>query len=473
MANAERIASAGLAQPALARRTPGEQDMTQQGTTPEGTPEGTAHMTQEHGTQEPRAQDYGMGSALPTPDFARNMSIVGHCDQGGRADGVQVMVSGGYAYVGHVFSGGFSVIDVREPSAPQFVKHIAQPARTWSQHLQTHGDLLLVVNMKDMLQDESVDAGAYYSGSIGDKVDLADRSYSSGMRVFDIADRANPKEIGFMALEGLGVHRIWYAGGQWAYLSALPLGFTDDILIIVDMSDPAHPKPVSRFWLDGMNRDAGERPSWDPKYRYALHHAIVKGDLACAAWRDGGVSMIDVSDRHHPKLLAHRNFAPPFAGGTHNALPLPERNLLIVVEEAVFDNCADGIKRNWVFDIQDPGNPVSISTLPIPSEIDYAKKGGQFGPHNIHENRPESLQSENLLFVTYQNAGLRVYDIKDPFRPVEVAALVPPPPARMMDYRPGRPRVVDTTDVFVGKNGLIYCTDSNAGLYILQMDNAA
>lgn len=46
------------------------------------------------------------------PDYARNMRIIGHSDQGGRSDGVQVTVSGGYAYVGHVFSGGFSVISV-------------------------------------------------------------------------------------------------------------------------------------------------------------------------------------------------------------------------------------------------------------------------------------------------------------------------------------------------------------------------
>lgn len=410
---------------------------------------------------------------LLKPDHARNMRIVGHSDQGGRSDGVQVMVSGGYAYVGHVFSGGFTVLDVRDPARPQFVRHVPQPARTWSQHLQTHGDLLLVVNMKDMLQDQKVNAGQYYSGSIGEKVDIsgADTSYSAGMRVFDIKDRANPREIGFMPLPGLGVHRIWYTGGRWAYISALPPGFTDDIFIIVDMADPTRPEPVSRLWLPGMHAAGGEQPTWDPKYRYALHHAIVKGDLACGAWRDGGVTTIDVSDRHHPRLLAHRNFAPPFAGGTHNTLPLPERNLMVVVEEAVFDNCADGIKRNWVFDIREPANPVSISTLPIPSEIDYAKKGGQFGPHNIHENRPESFQSSDTLFVTYQNAGLRVYDISDPFRPVETAALVPPPPARMMDYRPNRPQVIDTTDVFVDERGLIYCTDSNAGLYILEREN--
>ena len=56
-----------------------------------------------------------MSRDLPKPDYARNMRLVGYCDQGGRPDGVQVMVHRGYAYVGHMFSKGFSVIDVRDP----------------------------------------------------------------------------------------------------------------------------------------------------------------------------------------------------------------------------------------------------------------------------------------------------------------------------------------------------------------------
>jgi hypothetical protein len=34
----------------------------------------------------------------PKPDYARNMRIVGHSDQGGRPDAVQVMVHRGFAY---------------------------------------------------------------------------------------------------------------------------------------------------------------------------------------------------------------------------------------------------------------------------------------------------------------------------------------------------------------------------------------
>jgi hypothetical protein len=42
------------------------------------------------------------------------------------------MVADGYAYIGHMFSKGFSVVDVRDPSKPIAVNHIAAPPGTWN-----------------------------------------------------------------------------------------------------------------------------------------------------------------------------------------------------------------------------------------------------------------------------------------------------------------------------------------------------
>ena len=52
-------------------------------------------------------------------------------------------------------------------------------------------------------------------------------------------------------------------------------------------------------------------------------------------------------------------------------------------------------------------------------------KGGHFGPHNIYENRPDGFVSSETIFATYQNAGVRVFDIRDQYRPEEIAAFVP------------------------------------------------
>ncbi len=415
-----------------------------------------------------------MTTDLPKPDFARNMRLIGYSDQGGRPDGVQIMVERGFAYVGHMFSKGFSVIDVRDPRNPKPADYIAAPPGTWNIHLQVHGDLLLVINAKDMFAEAAfADERAYYRSQVGKVVGTAEaaslaRDWTAGLAVYDISQPATPRRIGFMAVEGGGIHRIWYTGGRWAYVSALIDGFTDYIFVTIDMADPAKPREAGRYWLSGMNQAAGETPSWPPTRRYGLHHAIVHGDTAYGAWRDAGLVMIDVADRSAPRLIVHRNWSPPFGGGTHNCLPLPDRDLLVVLDEAVLDHQEDGLKLIWLFDIRAPENPVSISTFPTPAEADYLAKGAHFGPHNIHENRPGSFVSSELIFATYQNAGVRVFDIRDQYRPVEVGALVPPAPRRLVDHRPNRACVIQSTDVFVDRNGIVYCTDYNAGLYITE-----
>jgi len=68
--------------------------------------------------------------------------------------------------------------------------------------------------------------------------------------------------------------------------------------------------------------------------------------------------------------------------------------------------------------------------MPTPSDQDYVKMGGQFGPHNLHENRPGSFQSSTTIFATWQSAGVRAFDITNPFRPEEVGYFVPPQPTR-------------------------------------------
>lgn len=408
---------------------------------------------------------------LPTPDYSRNMRLIGHSDQDGRPDGVQVMVHRGYAYIGHMVSQGVSIVDVRDAKNPKPAGFIAAPPGTWNIHLQTHDDLLLVVNARDLFADASfAEEKVYYTRSVADTVSTKQqgKSWSAGLRIFDISTPDKPREISFLPLDGIGIHRIWYVGGRWAYVSALLDGYSDYIFLTIDLADPQRPEVAGRYWLPGMHTAGGETASWPEGKRYALHHAIISGDTAYGSWRDGGLTLLDVSDRTSPQLISHRNWSPPFGGGTHTALPLPDRDLLIVLDEAVLDNQEDGEKLIWVFDIREPSHPVSIATFPQPKEADYVKKGAHFGPHNLHENRPGSFISSSLIFATYQNAGVRAYDISNPYQPKETGALVPAAPDRMVDKRPGRPQIIQSCDVFVDANGIIYSTDYNAGLSIIE-----
>ena len=44
----------------------------------------------------------------------------------------------------------------------------------------------------------------------------------------------------------------------------------------------------------------------------------------------------------------------------------------------------------------------------------------------------------------------------------------PPAPEKMVDPRPNRPRIIQSNDVYVAPDGLMYLTDVNDGLTILQ-----
>ncbi len=306
------------------------------------------------------------------PEGARNIEFVGHTDQGGRGDGVQVMVSRGHAYVGTRVSRGVMVTDVRDPRNPKPVNFVPTHPNSACMHLQAADDLLLHIQEAD--QRALLSAQEYYGGS--GRVDSSrfgkrGEDYAAGMSVYDIKDPANPRKIGFLEVEGLGTHRIWYAGGRYAYASALLDGFIDHILIIIDLADPTRPREAGRWWIPGMNADAGETPTWTN--RHALHHAIVVDDFAYGSWRDGGLTILDVKDKSAPRLIAHRNWCPPFGGGTHNAVPLHDRNLLVVADEATLNIDQQELKHTWVFDIREKSNPVSIATMPTPSDQDYSE----------------------------------------------------------------------------------------------------
>lgn len=402
------------------------------------------------------------------PVLAKGFTAIAHSDQGGRPDAMQLQYWNDHVYVGHLFNGGFSTIDVTDPRSPNVASFQPAPVNTWNIHLQAADDLLLVIHAKDLWKQFDQESN-YYSGSLGTRLGGSEQNWSAGVAIYDIAVPSAPRRIGFLPIDGIGAHRLWYTGGRYAYASVLPKGFSDYIFAVIDLADPTRPSIVGQYWLPGMNTAAGEEPTWDTtRWRYALHHAIIAGDVAYSSWRDGGLALLDISDRTNPRQIVHRNWSPPFGGGTHTSLPLPNRDLLIVADEATADELADGLKHVWVFDVREPSNPISIATFPTPAEEDYARKGRHFGPHNLHENRPGSLVSDTIIFATYQNAGLRAFDITDPFVPRQIAAFVPGPPERLIDPRPGGRRVIQTADVYVRSDGVAFTTDYNGGLDIVE-----
>ena len=377
------------------------------------------------------------------------------------------MLHAAHLYVGHMFSDGISVINIADPRMPRPVAFLPCPPNTRAHHLQVADGLMLAVNSANIWAMQQYQSQQdYFTAPLADSFTRRERNFTAGLRVYDLADPAALREIGFCPVEGIGLHRIWWTGGRHACASAHFDGNSDHILAIFDLADPTHPQMVGTWALPGMS--ASEAPVWPKGKRWALHHMIVAGSLGYGAWRDGGMTIHDLSDPVAPRLLAHRLLSPPFAGGSHTPLPLPGRDLLLLADEATTNNCAAGFAHAWLFDVRDPSNPVSFATLPQPDEQDFCAVGGKFGPHNLHENRPGTFQSETLVFATWHNAGVRAFDLTNPFQPRQVASFIPEAPQRLVDIRPGAVPVTQSCDVLVDRRGLAYVTDTNAGLSILE-----
>ena len=406
---------------------------------------------------------------VPPQGIGRRIRHLSYSDQGGRPDGVQVMVNRRHVYVGHMFSDGVTILDAAEPWGLRPVGFFTAGVNTRTHHLQVADDLLLLANGANIVAMQSYDSmRGYFENTLADSI--TDRKkFRSGLSIHDISRPTEMKEIAFLEMPGFGINRLWWPGGRYAFVSAHFDGYTDHILCIVDLKDVTKPEIASRWWLPGMHRTGGETSALPKGRRVALHHMITAGDRGYAAWRDGGFTIHDISDPTEPRLLSHINWSPPFPGGTHTPLPLPGRGLAVVADEANAEKCQKGTFHTFVVDVRAPGNPVPIATLPTPTDRDYCSLG-VFGPHNLHENRPGSFRSEEIIFATYNNAGVRVFDIKDAFAPKEIAAWIPPAPKRLIDPRPNISLAAKTCDAYVTPEGLMYVSDWNAGMHVLQYE---
>ena len=411
----------------------------------------------------------GQENVIPPQGTGKGFRHLSYSDVGGNPDTVQVMLNRKHLYVGHMFSNGVTILNAEDPRKLKKVGFFTGGDFTRTHHMQVSGDLLLLANGANIVAMQSYsDIRGYFENSLADSI-TSRKKFRSGLSIHDISRPGEMKEIAFLETPGLGINRLWWSGGRYAAIAVHTDGFTDHYLAMVDLQNITKPEIVGRWWFPGMNRAAGEVSNLPKGKRFALHHMITSGNRGYGAWRDGGFTVHDLSDPSKPKLISHINWSPPFPGGTHTPLPLPGRKLAVVADEANAEKCAKGMFSTFIVDLRAEEHPVTISTLPAPKERDFCGFG-TVGPHNLHENRPGTFQSEETIFATYNVAGVRVFDIRDQFAPKEIAFWVPPTPKKLIDPRPNVALAAKAADILVTNDGLVYVTDWNAGLNVLQYE---
>src|SRR5256885_15819896 len=252
--------------------------------------------------------------SIPTTGSGGRSRPLSNSDRGGRPDGVQIMVNRRHVYVGHMFNDGVTILDAEDPRRLKPVGFFTAGTGTRTHHLQVADDVLLLANGANIVAMQSYDSmRGYFENNLADSITNR-KKFRSGLSIHDISRPTEMKEIAFLEMPGFGINRLWWPGGRYAYVSAHFDGFTDHILCIVDLQNTAKPEIVSKWWLPGMNRAAGE-PDLPKGKRIALHHMITAGNPGYAAWRDGGFTIHAITDPAQPTLISRIKRSPPFPGG--------------------------------------------------------------------------------------------------------------------------------------------------------------
>src|SRR6266545_1709233 len=176
----------------------------------------------------------------------------------------------------------------------------------------------------------------------------------------------------------LYVAALWEPGLTIIAATTLP-GFTGHIYAVIDIDDPADPRVVGRWWYPGQHTAAGEsfsptelakntggRPATD--LGIFLHGGPYRsGDRVYCPWARGGLVILDISDVTAPRLVSTLSVYPP--------VPLPDRDLVLINDEALNERRGDPANYAGVVDVSDEREPVLVSLFPVPEPPPGAAAG--------------------------------------------------------------------------------------------------
>ena len=267
----------------------------------------------------------------------------------------------------------------------------------------------------------------------------------AGCVVYDLADPFDPQQIGWLDLGGKGFHRIVWTGGRYAHASAIPEGFDDRIWVTIDMSDPSTRSRPGAVVVAAARcpRASATRPTTP----------CSTATRAYLGYGDAGMVVLDVSDMAAPQQIGHLGWEP--GGDTHTCLPLPGRKLVVVTDEALADRCDEEPEARARARRRRPDGAARRSATARCPRATSASAGSASARTTCTRTAPGSYRSERIVFVTYFNAGLRVFDLADPEAPGEIAHWVPETPPGQEDAQ--------TNDLFVDADGLVWVTDRIGG----------
>ncbi len=303
-------------------------------------------------------------------------------------------------------SDGLTIVDVSNPALPT---RLTLFETTWAQSVAIRGTMAVVSDifdgglyLLDISNPEKPAQLGFYKGSFGRVVlegDIAYATQSGGIKLIDIRNPAAPVEINFYA-QGSYAHDI-VVQAQTLYSAR-----GKDGLQIADLSTPLVPIEIATYKNIGSASDV-----------------IVMDDHAYIAAEEAGLYLFD--SQNLPLTFAPVGFYQTTDAANH------------IVSEGNVAYLIDGSSLRLL----------DVTNAEAPREL---------GAHVVGTVNDLSV-AEGVAYVATDYYGLRIFDVRNPANPVEVAVYA----------TPGHIRDVKLV------NDIAYVVDDESGLHIVDVSAPA
>jgi hypothetical protein len=449
----------------------------------------------------PLKMPLGVLDFLDRKQYIKNMDIVSHVS-GLSISGGEPLTSLWARGAQRLLIGGGGFVDISDPRKPfQLNKGIMQGSASVAYNSALRKWIVMTAAAAPLTAPTpEFPRGKYHK-------EYFDRSVGyrglRGIRTYDATDPRSPQLLQEFSTgeTGSGTHHNFYDGGKYAYLDC---GWDDQFrqesserpyanaLMIVDLSDPANVKEVSRWWVPGQRigeeREygkwpfAGDESSWTGNHGAATVPERVEngGTVGYCGMGAFGMYVLDLSDITKPRASGHVRHQLEAMGGIpfHTCYPLVAdaahprlRGLVVGVFEALEADCREPYHTSYVVDVRNPKNPKIIGLFPRPEAppdapyADFCQARGRFSAHNCQSWLAPGVMRPELMALTFFSAGLRIYDLSDPTEPREVAYFVPPRDGELSDFNSWRRGTSE--NVFIEWDRHLIWLSTHEGVYCL------